>query len=108
MRMELPKPIQDYFAAANAGDIERMLEPFAREAIVEDEGVSRAGRTAIREWMEDTTRKYAPTAQPERIEHLPGHAAVTALVSGTFPGSPVHLTYRFSIERDEIVRLEIV
>ena len=44
---------------------------------------------------------------PEHLDQASGATAVTALVSGNFPGSPIHLTYRFSMERDQIVRLEI-
>jgi hypothetical protein len=107
MSVELPGPIYEYFTASNAGVIERMIAPFADHAIVKDEGIERVGRTAIRNWMEDTTHKYGATATPEHLDQASGATAVTALVSGNFPGSPVHLTYRFSIERDQIIRLEI-
>jgi SnoaL-like domain len=106
MSIELPKPIHDYFDSANDADIERMIAPFADQATVRDEGIERAGRRAIRDWME-TTQKYGAKAIPERVDRDGGVSAVTALVSGNFPGSPIHLTYRFSIERDQIVRLEI-
>lgn len=107
MSVELPKPVQHYFTAANDGDVERMIAPFADNATVNDEGVDRVGRPAIRKWMEDTTREYGAIATPESIDQGPGVSAVKALVSGNFPGSPVHLTYRFSLEHDQIVRLEI-
>lgn len=107
MDIDLPKPAQDYFQAANAGDIPRMIAPFAEHARVHDEGADIVGRAAIQAWMEDTTRKYGARAIPEGIVLQNGTTAVTALVSGNFPGSPVHLTYRFGIQNDEIVTLEI-
>lgn len=107
MSLELPKPVQHYFTAANVGDVERMIAPFADNATVKDEGVDRVGRSAIRTWMEHTTREYGAIATPESLDQGSGVTAVTALVSGNFPGSPVHLTYRFSLEQDQIVRLEI-
>ena len=107
MSVELPGPIHEYFTAANAGAIDRMIAPFADHAIVMDEGIERTGRTAIRDWMEDTTHKYGATAMPEHLDQASGLTAVRALVTGNFPGSPIHLTYRFTVERGQIVRLEI-
>jgi hypothetical protein len=104
--IELPAPIRDYFDSANVANIDGMIAPFADVAIVVDEGTERSGRHAIREWMEET-RKYGARATPERIDESAGLSAVTALVSGNFPGSPIHLTYRFRLDRDRIVRLEI-
>ncbi len=113
MTIELPEPARAYFEASNRGDIDQMIAPFANDARVKDEGAEIVGCAAIRGWMEETTRKFGATAKPERVEPSADGAAatnvtaVTALVSGNFPGSPIHLTYRFSIERDLIVRLEI-
>jgi hypothetical protein len=40
--------------------------------------------------------------------HVSGdHTTVTGRVTGDFPGSPVELHYRFTLEGDKIARLEI-
>jgi hypothetical protein len=107
MSIELPEPARDYFDASNVGDIDRMIAPFADDARVKDEGAELVGRAAIRGWMEETTRKYGAIAKPERVESEADVSKVTALVSGNFPGSPIRLTYRFAIESNRIVRLDI-
>ena len=63
MSTDLPEPLAAYFAAANAHDIDAMLAPLRRDAVVQDEGQERRGLAAIREWMEETTRKYRVTVE---------------------------------------------
>jgi hypothetical protein len=112
--IELPEPVRHYFEASNVHDIDRMIAPFADDARVKDEGADIVGREAIRGWMEETTRKYGAIAKPEHVKSEADADApdvkiskVTALVSGNFPGSPIRLTYHFTIDRNRIVHLEI-
>jgi ketosteroid isomerase-like protein len=107
MSLDLPAPINAYYAAKNAHDIDAMLAPFADEAHVRDEGEDHRGHAAIRDWMEHTTRKYRVTATPEEVSKEGDKHIVRALVAGDFPGSPAHLTYRFTLAGDRITRLEI-
>jgi ketosteroid isomerase-like protein len=95
-----------YFAAANAFDIDRTVALFTEEALVKDEGKDIRGRTAIREWIERTMREYAAIATPEHVDVRDGGVAITALVSGTFPGSPARLTFRFTVTGERIAGLE--
>jgi hypothetical protein len=44
-----------------------MLASFADHATVKDEGTDRHGRAAIRDWIEETTRKYSATADPKDV-----------------------------------------
>ena len=103
----LPTPIAKYFEAKNAHDIDAMLAVFAEQASVRDEGHDMVGRLAIRAWMEETTRKYRVTVAPTAIDRSAAQEIVTASVSGTFPGSPVVLRYRFTIAGEKITHLEI-
>jgi ketosteroid isomerase-like protein len=96
-----------YFAAANAFDVDRTVALFTEEAVVTDEGKDLRGREAIREWVARTMREYAATATPEQVDVRDGGVLVRALVSGTSPGSPAHLTFRFAIAGDRIAGLEI-
>ncbi|TCL69735.1 nuclear transport factor 2 family protein [Rhizobium sp. BK251] len=107
MGIELPKPLAAYFAAKNRKDIDGMLSAFAADAIVHDEGEDHHGRAAIRSWMEETTRKYAVTADVTELAKDGEKLRVAALVSGTFPGSPATLHYNFTLEGDAVKRLEI-
>jgi ketosteroid isomerase-like protein len=107
MPLDLPTPISNYFAAKNAHDVDAMLSAFSDDASVRDEGRDMIGRGAIREWMDETTRKYRVTATPSGVAHADGRTIVTAQVSGSFPGSPAELHYRFTIAGEKIAKLEI-
>lgn len=107
MPIELPEPIARYFAAVNRGDIDAAAAPFDADAIVADEGRQREGIAAIRTWIAETTAKYRPTAAVTSSVEKDGQTAVTARVSGTFPGSPVDIHYAFTLKGRAIARLEI-
>ena len=103
----LPTPIEKYFGAKNAHDIDAMLAVFSEQGAVRDEGRDMVGHPAIRDWMEETSRKYRVTAAPTAIDQLKVQSIVTATVSGTFPGSPAQLRFRFTIAGEKITHLEI-
>jgi hypothetical protein len=107
MSTTLPEPLSAYFDAKNRHDIDAMLAPFAADAVVKDEGEERRGLAAIRAWLEETTRKYRDTVEVTDVAEGGGRTVVTAMVSGTFPGSPVQLRFAFTIGNDRIGRLEI-
>ena len=107
MSTKLPQPLAAYFAGNNNHDIDAMLVPFTAGAIVKDEGQERRGLTAIRAWMEETTRKYGATVEVSNVTETAENTTVTGLVSGNFPGSPVELRYTFILDSEKIVRLEI-
>jgi hypothetical protein len=107
MSLDLPTPVSNYFKAVNAQDVTAVLSAFADEASVRDEGQDMIGRAAIREWIEDTTRKYRVTLTPIGLSQADERTIVTARVSGTFPGSPIELRYHFTITGDKIARIEI-
>ena len=89
MSLPLPDPIASYFRAQNTHDVAGMLGVFASAARVHDEGRDREGRDAIRAWIDDTTRRYRPSATPLDVEQAGGQTIVKARVAGTFPGSPI-------------------
>jgi ketosteroid isomerase-like protein len=107
MSPDLPMPLAHYFEAQNAHDVDAMLTAFSDEASVRDEGQDMIGRTAIRDWMDETTRKYRVTVTPLGVAEADGKTIVTARVAGTFPGSPIDLRYRFTIMAEKISSLEI-
>jgi hypothetical protein len=107
MSLDLPTPVSNYFKAVNVQDVDAMLSAFSDEASVHDEGQEMNGRAAIREWVDDTTRKYRVTLTPIGVRQTDERTTVTARVAGTFPGSPVELRYHFTITGGKIARLEI-
>ena len=107
MSIDVPGVARDYFTSANAFDVDRTVGLFAEEAVVTDEGKSIYGRKAIHEWIARTMREFSVTATPEHVDVDHGVVAVTALVSGRFPGSPARLTFRFTVAGDRIAGLTI-
>ena len=105
--MTLPPPIDRYFTGKNAGDLAAALAAFSASAVVQDEGSTHEGQSAILAWMEETHRKYRDRTEVEAVDRAGEGVLVTARVSGTFPGSPVTLHFRFSLEGDRISRLKI-
>jgi SnoaL-like domain len=105
--LALSDPIQAYLIAKNNYDPNGMLACFAEGAVVVDEGRERRGRSAIREWIEGSTARYRVRADAIDVVERDGKTAVTCLVSGDFPGSPVKLRYAFSLSQAVITRLEI-
>lgn len=104
----LPTTISSYFAAQNAHDVDAMISCFAPDAVVHDEGADMVGADAIRAWKEETSRKYRVTVEPLECREDGDKTVVVARATGTFPGSPVNLTYHFGIIEDgQIGVLEI-
>lgn len=107
MSNTLPQPVTAFFEGRNARDFEAALSGFAAEAIVRDESRSHRGHDAINAWMEETVAQYDDRSELRGIETNGEDVVATAEVSGTFPGSPVTLRYRFTLEGDKIASLEI-
>jgi hypothetical protein len=107
MAISLPKAVEAYFDASNAQDADAMAKAFAANAIVYDEGKMHRGRAEIGVWARDTIRKYQTALTPLGINGDDGSAAVRTKVSGTFPGSPIELTFNFEISDEGISSLKI-
>src|ERR1700730_15405699 len=101
MPARLPEPIAAYYAAQNTHDIDAMIAAFAEGAVVKDEGKEHHGLKAVREWMEETTRKYLVTVEVSDVAEAAGKVHVTGLVSGNFKGSPARLGYTFTLDRQK-------
>ena len=84
-----------------------MTACFASDATVRDEGKSHAGRAEIRAWEAEVTEKFGVTNKLFEAERDGDALRASMRVSGTFPGSPAVLRYRFRIRDGLIARLEI-
>jgi ketosteroid isomerase-like protein len=107
MALDLPAPIEAYFAAANTDDSDRVAACFTDEAIVHDEGHDIVGREEIRAWAVESRRKYRFHAQPLTVDAVGDRTVVSAHLTGDFPGNPVDLSYRFKLAHGKIAALEI-
>ena len=107
MSINLPKPIDAYFAA-DRGDSEALARCFSNNAVVKDEGHTYKGLAAIKQWKTDSSSKYTYTSTPFACEERDGKTIVTSRLTGNFPGSPVDLRFFFGLEDDKIAFLEII
>lgn len=108
MSLTLPDPVAAYFAAANAHDGAAVAACFSADGVVADEGRQHRGRAAIVQWQQDVSARYQVSLAPAAVAgHEGGGCSVTARASGNFPGSPLDLTFRFSLAGQAITHLEI-
>ncbi|MCF1503807.1 nuclear transport factor 2 family protein [Afifella sp. H1R] len=105
--MNLPSPIETYFAADRRHDLETLLQTLTPDAVVRDEGQEHCGLEAIAAWWRETKEKYRHCAQPLEGSEAHDTYRVRAEVRGDFPGSPAVLTFGFRLKGDRIAALEI-
>jgi hypothetical protein len=97
--------IPDILNFSRPTHVRRRCALFARDGFVADEGQEYRGTAAIKEWIQKANAKYQPHADPTNLAHLNHKLVVTVQVSGTFPGSPAELHYRFTLKDDKIAKL---
>ena len=107
MTPDLPAPIAAYFHANRTFDVDAMLAPFASDALVHDERNDHRGTEHIRAWIEQATVANKAVATPLSMEREGDQYRVAAEVAGAFPGSPVMLTFAFTLNDAAISALEI-
>ncbi len=107
MTIELPAPIAGFFQAHNSGKTDNFLDFFTADAVVIDEAHEYRG-DAIKAWLDGAIANFHPLhGEVIRLEQSGGQTVATAQVSGTFPGSPVQLRYRFTLQGGKIAALSI-
>jgi hypothetical protein len=107
MSAALPRPIQSYIDASNAHDVQSILACFADDATVRDENTTHRGKIDIERWATETIEKYKFQFKTLSTEEHDREIVVRIEISGTFPGSPITLDYRFAIANKKIASLVI-
>jgi len=107
MSAALPRIIQNYIDASNAHDVQSILACFADNAMVHDENTTHRGKIDIERWAMETIEKYKFHLRPLGTEEHDREIVVRVEISGTFPGSPISLDYRFALTNDKIASLII-
>jgi ketosteroid isomerase-like protein len=104
---QLAPVIERYLAATNRADGPALVACFDEEAVVTDDGHTMTGIDEIRAWRNALAGQFTYTATVVATDGEPDAPNVRARVEGTFPGSPVELTYHFVVHGDRIARLDI-
>ncbi|MBI0538421.1 nuclear transport factor 2 family protein [Roseomonas sp. KE2513] len=107
MKDDLPSPIASYVAANARLDAERILASFAPDAVVGDDGGRHVGHDAIRAWINSAIIVARAVFTPEMWRDENGRIIVTGPTTGDFRGSPIYLTFRFTLRGGAIAALEI-
>lgn len=107
MQTPLPTPLDRYVAAQNAHDIPALVACFAPDGHVYDEGRIHFGPEQIRIWAAEAAARYDATMTPKSLTADADRAALVSTVSGSFPGSPLDLTFNFTLQAGHIKTLEI-
>jgi ketosteroid isomerase-like protein len=107
MAPALPKPIADYVEANARLDVDGMLQPFAADAVVLDNGRRHDGLAELRTLLEEAVIDARAIFTPDAVRHENGRVVVEGPAHGEFKGSPIRFTYRFTLEDGAIKSLEI-
>lgn len=104
--MNLPEVVIELIKTQNNFDSAAYANCFNETAVVFDEGKTHKGRKEIENWIEKANKEYRATMKP--LEYSETEHTLKTQVSGTFPGSPITMTYRYEFEDGLIQSLKIV
>lgn len=107
MLCTLPNLIVRYVDACNAQAVDDIVNCFADDAEVHDEGGTMRGKLAIKTWARRTIDEYRFQLKPIAVTTDDNATTLTNEVSGTFDGSPARLTFCFTIVDSAIALLTI-
>ena len=97
-----------YLTAAPDNDVETVLSCFTDDAVVRDEGHTHRGAAEIGKWRAAAAAAYTYTIEVLGEEPAgDGRELVRARLAGTFPGSPVDVTFAFTLRGGLISELVI-
>lgn len=96
--------ITRYLTSAAQDDTDALVSCFTVNGVVADDGRDHYGRGEIRAWRDELARRA-----PHKFEVLGMDEPnkVRTQIAGKFPGSPVKLTYNFTVADGLISRLAI-
>jgi hypothetical protein len=107
MNASMPPALAAYFSAEDTDDVDALERCFLADAFVRDEGRVMRGLDAIKAWKTASRAKYKYRIEPLSASREGAIATVIARLTGSFPGSPIELTYSFALVDDKIASLEI-
>src|SRR6185369_10647984 len=105
MSITLPPIIAAFIQAENAHDSDALVACCTEDTIVYDDGHELQGIAAIKAWSDRNNQEYNHTVDVTNVAQADGETIVTAMVTGTFEGSPLQFHYHFTLSGDKIARL---
>jgi hypothetical protein len=102
---DLPQPVASLIDAANANDIERFLDSFGPDGVVDDWGREFHGAAAIRGWSDKEFIGVAVSLEVTEVQQRDSTTVVTANVGGKGFNGPSH--FSFDVEGDRVRRMTI-
>jgi hypothetical protein len=103
-----PNPVRRYFEADGERNIDAIVDLFAGDATVIDEGQTRRGIDEIREWQTGPASQYEYRVTITGEERLADDRyRVVARLDGNFPGGIASLNFDFGLDGELIRSLEI-
>ena len=106
MSVQLPKPVAQFIEANARLDLDGMMEPFLRDAVLIDNGKRFEGQAAIRQLFEEEVMPVKAIFRPDTVREVGGDVIAEGPAHGDFPGSPLRFTYRFTLVPGAIKTLE--
>ena len=97
MSLELPPPIAAYVEANASLDADAMLQPFAADAVLLDNGAAFRGHAKIKGLFDEAVIPVKAIFTPDTVRHEYGVVVVEGPAHGDFKGSPIRFTYRFTL-----------
>jgi hypothetical protein len=108
----LPPLITAYVEATNSFDLERLMETFVEDALVNDQLRDYWGKPAIREWAKRDIIGERLTMNVTKVINHHGNFITTAIVDGNYDKrglpDPLVLDFYFTVRSDSIVQLIIL
>lgn len=104
--MNLPKVVSELIKAQNNFDSTAYADCFTETAVVFDEGRTHTGRKEIATWIDKANKEYQATMKP--LAYSETEHTLRTEVTGTFPGSPIIMTYHYGFQDGLIHSLKIV
>lgn len=105
--MNLHQAVASLIEAQNKHDSQAYAECFTETAIVHDEGKTHQGKAEIKQWNDNTNRKYKSVLKPLDYIETEAGCLLSAEVCGNFPGSPAVLRFHFGLSDGLIDLLKI-
>ena len=107
--LKLPKPVEAYIRAINAGDAAAFQSSFSHDAVVKDVGREFCGTAEIKEWADREIFDVNVTLEVMDAVERDGQTIVTVKIDGTFDRTglpdPLLMDHCFTIAGDRIAAL---